>query len=413
MRPWKLPSQTMIVARSGRDALDLVAPLAGGLDRRLDGLGARVHRQDALLAGQRGEVARERAELVVGERAARQRHAIELRVRGGDEARVAVAEVQRAVGRQRVEVAAAAVVVHPGALGVGDRDRQRVVVVSREALGERAGVARAAEPHVERQRQAARPAAGLEELRHVDHDGLEAAGAELCFEARRARRHDDGAPDDDRVGAEGRDLLVGEDDRVGHQRAHEARALRVELVERDERAAGVQRAEDDVEVVEALVGQLDGQDPRVDDPREVDIGRGRRARAIRADERAVEGQRVPRALLHDVVGRGGGSRSRAAANQRSASAVSPRRSGWRMRAGMKVSPSTRPRLAVKTRSGRSGSGASDLDLRAGRAQRRDERVPLALRPRAVDRHGDVHPRVDRVGDVEVGGRAHEKAPRPR
>ena len=79
VRPWKLPSQTMIVARPGRDALDLVAPLAGGLDRGLDRLGAGVHRQHAVLAAQRGEVARERPELVVGERAARERHAVELR----------------------------------------------------------------------------------------------------------------------------------------------------------------------------------------------------------------------------------------------------------------------------------------------------------------------------------------------
>ena len=37
---------------AGRDALDLVAPLAADLDRGLDGLGAGVHRQDHVLAGQ-------------------------------------------------------------------------------------------------------------------------------------------------------------------------------------------------------------------------------------------------------------------------------------------------------------------------------------------------------------------------
>ena len=102
---------------------------------------------------------------------------------GRDETRMPVAEVQRAVGRQRVEVAATAVVVDPGALGVRDRDGERVVVVGGVALGERAGVT-GAEPHVEGERQAARPTAGLEELREVDDNGLEAARAQLSLQAR-------------------------------------------------------------------------------------------------------------------------------------------------------------------------------------------------------------------------------------
>jgi hypothetical protein len=44
VRPWKLPSATMMRARPG-DALDAVAPGAGDLDAGLDGLGAGVHRQ--------------------------------------------------------------------------------------------------------------------------------------------------------------------------------------------------------------------------------------------------------------------------------------------------------------------------------------------------------------------------------
>ena len=79
---------------------------------------------------------------------------------------------------------------------------------------------------------------------------------------------------------------------------------------------------------------------------------------------------------------------------------------------MNVVPSTMPRFAVKTRSGRPGCALEHLDLRAGRAVRRDEGVPLALRAVAVDRDRDVHPRVDRVADVEVRRRAHEVAPAP-
>jgi hypothetical protein len=53
-----------------------------------------------------------------------------------------------------------------------------------------------------------------------------------------------------------------------------------------------------------------------------------------------------------------------------------------------------------------------LDLRACFAKGLDERVPLALCPRAIDLHGDVHPGVDGVGDVEMGRRTHEVAPAP-
>ena len=60
------------------DPLDLVPPLPGRLDRGLDGLGAGVHRQRAVLAGHLGQVAKERTHLVVVERAAREREPLEL-----------------------------------------------------------------------------------------------------------------------------------------------------------------------------------------------------------------------------------------------------------------------------------------------------------------------------------------------
>ena len=53
-------------------ALDLVAPLAHRLDRGLDRLGARVHRQHLVRAGERRELLVEAAELVVAEGAAGQ-----------------------------------------------------------------------------------------------------------------------------------------------------------------------------------------------------------------------------------------------------------------------------------------------------------------------------------------------------
>ena len=66
------------VRLAGRHALDVVAPLAGDLDRGLDRLGAGVHRQHPVLAGQLRQVAAERAELVVVEGPAGQRHPVEL-----------------------------------------------------------------------------------------------------------------------------------------------------------------------------------------------------------------------------------------------------------------------------------------------------------------------------------------------
>ena len=61
VRPAKLPSQAMISACAVRHALHVVGPLAGGLERGLDRLGARVHREDHLVAGQLAELAVVRA----------------------------------------------------------------------------------------------------------------------------------------------------------------------------------------------------------------------------------------------------------------------------------------------------------------------------------------------------------------
>ena len=112
----------------------MVAPLARGLDRGLDRLGAGVHRQHHVLAGELGQPLREGAELVVVERPAGQGEAVQLRLGGLDEPRVPVPEVERRVRRQQVEVALALDVGDPGTLAVGDDDRERVVVVRAVAL---------------------------------------------------------------------------------------------------------------------------------------------------------------------------------------------------------------------------------------------------------------------------------------
>ncbi len=121
-------------------ALDVVAPLARRLDRGLDGLRARVHREHEGVGPARGEGPDERGERlgervqeVVVERARRERDATELARGGVDERGVPVPEVERRVPREEVEVAATGHVGDPRPLRARDRHGQRVVVVRERA----------------------------------------------------------------------------------------------------------------------------------------------------------------------------------------------------------------------------------------------------------------------------------------
>ena len=120
----------------GGHALDLIGPLACGLDAGFDRLGAGVHRQHHFHPRQLGELGAERAELVVVERAAHQGELIELPARGRDEPGMAMTEVERRVGGEHVQVPAAIDVGDPDALGLRDHDGQRVVVVRAVAVGQ-------------------------------------------------------------------------------------------------------------------------------------------------------------------------------------------------------------------------------------------------------------------------------------
>ena len=119
-------------------ALDLVTPFAGRLDRRLHRLRAGVHRQHHLHARQRGEFGAERAELVMVERPADQRHPFQLALRGGDKPGVAVAEVEGRIRGEQVQVPAPLDVGYPGALAARDDHGQRVVVVCAVGVRQRA-----------------------------------------------------------------------------------------------------------------------------------------------------------------------------------------------------------------------------------------------------------------------------------
>ena len=118
-----------------RHAFRAVAPLARELDRRLDGFGARVHRQRHLHARERAELGQERAHLIVVHGARRQREAPGLLDERRDDARMAMALVQRRVRADAVEVAAPFDVPNPNALAAADDDGQRRVIRRADALG--------------------------------------------------------------------------------------------------------------------------------------------------------------------------------------------------------------------------------------------------------------------------------------
>ena len=122
------------------------------------------------------------------ERAADQRHGVELRVRGCDDLGVAVPEVDRRVGGQAVQVAAALDVGDPGALGAGRDHRQRRVVVRDVAVvdGDRGVGAQSRSsrcPGWSRmylQRAAFDGSAALEQLGQIDADRPEPGLAQSC-----------------------------------------------------------------------------------------------------------------------------------------------------------------------------------------------------------------------------------------
>ena len=116
--------------------LDPVRPFAGHLDRGFDRLGAGVHRQHHLGAGQLGEFRAERPKLVVVERSRGQRDLAQLPIAAAISAGWPVTEVQRRVAGEHVQVPLAGDVGDPGAVRRGDHHRQRVVVVRAPAVVE-------------------------------------------------------------------------------------------------------------------------------------------------------------------------------------------------------------------------------------------------------------------------------------
>jgi hypothetical protein len=110
-----------------------VAPHASNLDRTLDALGAGVHGQHKLLAAELRKLVTERSELVVVEGAERQ--LFKLLDRRRDQPRMAMPEVQRGLGRERIEMTVGAIAVAVDVvLDRGDQFRDGVVDAAADLL---------------------------------------------------------------------------------------------------------------------------------------------------------------------------------------------------------------------------------------------------------------------------------------
>src|SRR6185437_14366883 len=101
-----------------------------------DGLGAGVHHQGHLEAGDLVEVAEEKRKLVIAEGARGERDARGLLLHSGEDFRVAVALIDRRIGGEEVEIAAAADVRDPRAGSALDDDVEGMVVVGAVAVFE-------------------------------------------------------------------------------------------------------------------------------------------------------------------------------------------------------------------------------------------------------------------------------------
>ena len=116
------------------------------------------------------------------------------------------------------------------------------------------------EPDIEREGEAPAASAGLQELVHRGHDDLEPEPLEDAPEAGGARRHDHHLVDHDRVGGESGGLVVFQPDGLGYELLDDLDPEAVEPLGGDEGMTGVDRAEDEVHVVVAIVDQLDRAD---------------------------------------------------------------------------------------------------------------------------------------------------------
>ncbi|MEY9791490.1 hypothetical protein ABIE77_006049 [Sinorhizobium fredii] len=118
----------------GGDALDLISPFADRLYRRLDRLGAGIHWQHLVRAGEGGDLLVEQSELVVAEGARGERQLLRLLHHRLEDHRVAMALVDGRIGRQTVQIAVALDVPDEDAFAARQHDVERLVVVGAEQM---------------------------------------------------------------------------------------------------------------------------------------------------------------------------------------------------------------------------------------------------------------------------------------
>jgi hypothetical protein len=116
------------------DSLDLVSPLSGNLDSGLGGLNTRVHGQDHLIAKDLANLLGPLGKYVIVKCSRGQRQATGLFSQSLDKLRVAMALVDGTVRRKKIKVLAALGVPDIYALGPGEDNGKRVVVVSSELI---------------------------------------------------------------------------------------------------------------------------------------------------------------------------------------------------------------------------------------------------------------------------------------
>ena len=119
---------------SVRYPLDLVAPLARRLDRRLDGLGAAAGGQHAVETRQLREALEQERQFVVVIRTRRDAKLLRLGDQRADDPRVAMAKAHRRVRAHQVEEAAAVDVGQPTSLAARQNHRQWVVIAGAKRL---------------------------------------------------------------------------------------------------------------------------------------------------------------------------------------------------------------------------------------------------------------------------------------
>ena len=114
------------------DAFDLVAPLARGLDRGLDGLGTAVRRQHAIQTGQLRESLEQQRQLVVEVSARCHAKLLRLLDQRADDLRMRVTEAHRRIRAHQIEIPATIDVEDVTALAARQHDGKRIVIARTE-----------------------------------------------------------------------------------------------------------------------------------------------------------------------------------------------------------------------------------------------------------------------------------------